>query len=273
MSRKVVSSIRGVVAVLTLNDAARRNALSRDMVRDFHAALDETAGARALVIAADGPAFCAGANIDDLRTGWMETADPALDPAVLFRRIDEDPRPVVCAVGGPAVGGGFELTLSSDIVVAAGKAWFALPELGHGVIPNTAVATLQRNVGFRRACEIVLTRRRIALDEAVAIGLVVRTVPAEELLDAATALAADIVATAPPGAIAAAKANLRGHAGTDWSRVLRSPVDVPKEEWQEGLDAFVERRSPDYSRFWDISASRTAHNYLSRCKTITGAPS
>jgi enoyl-CoA hydratase/carnithine racemase len=260
MTHKVLFSMHGNVAILTLNDAARRNVLSRDMVRDFHRALDESRaqGARAIVIDAQGTAFCAGANIEDLRTGWMESADPALDPAVLFRRIDQDPRPVVCAVGGPAVGGGFELTLCSDIVVASEKAWFALPELGHGVIPNTAVATLQRIVGFRRASDIVLTRRRLSPDEAVTLGLVTRIAPTNELLGEALALAGDMVATAPPGAIAAAKANLRAQAGTDWARVLSSPLEVPKSEWQEGLDAFAERRQPDYTRFWESSATQTA---------------
>jgi enoyl-CoA hydratase/carnithine racemase len=80
------------------------------------------------------------------------------------------------------------------------------------------------------------------------------------LLDKAVALARDIVAAAPPGAISAAKANLRAHAGTDWERVLRSPLDVPSAEWQEGLDAFAQRRAPDYSRFWEISASPTVHS-------------
>jgi enoyl-CoA hydratase/carnithine racemase len=255
---KVHFRMQGVVAVLTLNDGARRNALSREMVGDFHRALDASLaeGARALVIESTGAAFCAGANIDDLRSGWMEAADPARDPAMLFRRLDEESRPVVCAVAGPAVGGGFELTLCCDLVVAAPGTWFALPELGHGVIPNTGVAALQRIIGLRRTSDIVLTRRRISLDEAVGLGLVTRAVGMDELLDAALALARSAVEAAPPGAIAAAKAHLRRHAATDWARILASPLDVPKAEWQEGLDAFAERRLPDYTRFWEASAFR-----------------
>jgi enoyl-CoA hydratase/carnithine racemase len=255
---KVLFRMHGCVAVLTLNDAARRNALSRDMVRDFHRALDASRaeGARAIVVDSVGPAFCAGANIDDLRSGWMEAADPALDPAMLFRRLDEETRPVVCAVAGPAIGGGFELTLCCDLVVAAKEAWFALPELGHGVIPNTGVAALQRIVGMRRACDIVLTRRRVPLDEAMNLGLVTRAVGQDELLDAAVAMALCAVEGAVPGAIAAAKSHLRAHAAMDWARILSSPLDVPRAEWQEGLDAFTERRPPDYTRFWENSASR-----------------
>ena len=244
---KILLRMQGTVAVLTLNDAARRNALSRAMVRDFHRALDASRaeGARAIVIASTGPAFCAGANIDDLRTVWMEADDPATDPAMLFRRLDAETRPVVCAVQGAALGGGFELTLCCDLVVAGEGAWFALPELGHGVIPNTGLAALQRIVGLRRACDIVLTRRRVSADEAMQLGLVTRVVtPGDSTVDAA-----------PPGAIAAAKKHLRAHAATDWERVLSSPLDVPRAEWQEGLAAFTERRPPDYTRFWERAAS------------------
>ena len=260
ISDKVLFRMQGCVAVLTLNDAERRNALSRDMVRAFHRALDASRAeaARAIVVDSVGPAFCAGANIDDLRNGWMEAADPALDPAMLFRRLDEEPRPVVCAVAGAAAGGGFELTLCCDLVVATEKAWFALPELSHGVIPNTGVAALQRIVGLRRACDIVLTRRRIQCQEALDLGLVNRRAKPGELLNEALALAHSAVDAAPPGALAAAKTHLRGHAAMDWARVLSSPLDVPRAEWQEGLNAFTERRLPDYTRFWESAAAQTA---------------
>jgi enoyl-CoA hydratase/carnithine racemase len=257
---KVLFRMHGFVAVLTLNDVARRNALSRDMIRDFHRALDasRSKGARAIVINANGPAFCAGASIDDLRDGWMEAADPALDPAMLFRRLDEETRPVVCAVTGPAAGGGFELSLCADLVVAGQDAWFALPELGHGVIPNTGVAALQRIVGLRRACDLVLTRRRVHAEEAFGLGLVTRIAPAGEARNEALAMAHAIVDAAPPGAIAAAKANLRAHAAMDWAQVLRAPLEVPKAEWQEGLDAFTQRRPADYTRFWERAAARSS---------------
>jgi enoyl-CoA hydratase/carnithine racemase len=260
-TRKVLFRMEGFIGVLTLNDVPRRNALSREMVRDFHHCLDTSraAGARAIVIEGAGPAFCAGASIDDLRSGWMEAADPSLDPAMLFRRLDEETRPVVCAVGGPAVGGGFELTLCCDLAVAVQRAWFALPELGHGVIPNTAVAALQRIVGLRRASDLVLTRRRVGAEEAAALGLVTRIAAEETLLNEALDLARSTVDAAPPGAVAVAKANLRAHAATDWTRVLSAPLDVPHAEWQEGLDAFAERRPPDYTRFWETSGSRMSH--------------
>jgi enoyl-CoA hydratase/carnithine racemase len=250
---KVLFELRGHAALLTMNDPERRNALSREIVRGFFHALDRSleAGARAIVVAARGPAFCAGANIDDLRDGWMEGKDPSEDPALLFKRLSELDRPVVAAIQGPALGGGMELMLACDLVVASDAAWFAMPELGHGVIPNTALALLPRVVGQRRALDLILTRRRIPAHEALSFGLVNRVVSAGGVTDEALELVRAIVETSPPGALAAAKANLRVHAPVAWDRVLSSPKDVPKGEWQEGLDAFTERRAASFERFWN----------------------
>lgn len=250
---KVLFELRGHTALLTLNDPDRRNALSRDIVRGFFQGLDRSqeAGARAIVVAANGPAFCAGANIDDLRDGWMEGKDPSEDPALLFKRLSELDRPVVAAIQGPALGGGMELVLACDLAVASDAAWFAMPELGHGVIPNTALALLPRVVGQRRALDLILTRRRILAHEALSFGLVNRVVSAGGVAEEALELVRVIVETSPPGALAAAKANLRAHAPVAWDRVLSSPKDVPKSEWEEGLDAFTERRPASFERFWN----------------------
>ena len=240
------------IAVLTLNDPPRRNALSRASVSMLLELLgrSEADKAHAVVIAASGPAFCAGANIDDLREGWMSGAPDPTDPALLFRRLAEDSRPTIAAIQGGALGGGFELTLSCDLVVMGTEAYFALPELGHGVIPNTALARLHQVVGTRRAVELILTRRRLSGPDALQWGLANRLVPTAEVLSGAIDLARAIVQSTPPGAIGAAKRNLARHDETDWMRVVSSPRDVPPSEWREGLRAFDERRKPDYDKFW-----------------------
>jgi enoyl-CoA hydratase/carnithine racemase len=260
MSSKVLFEIRDRIALLTLNDPDRRNALSREIVRGLFQGLDTAieAGARAIVLAAHGQAFCAGANIDDLRNGWMEGKDPTEDPALLFKRFTESERPVIAAIHGPALGGGLELALSCDLAIAGDTAWFAMPELGHGVIPNTAAALLPRIVGMRTALDLILTRRRVAAPEALAIGLVNRVVPPEQALQEALALAHDIVAKVPPGALRAAKSNVQAHASVDWQRVLVSPLDVPSAEWQEGLDSFCEHRAPSFEPFWAKDAFNKA---------------
>lgn len=252
----VTFEMRGPVALLTLNDPARRNALSRALVGGLIGGVERSRreGARAVVIAANGPAFCAGANIDDLRNGWMEGASPDTDPVRLFRRLAEHDRVVIAAVHGAAVGGGFELTLACDLVVVEPGAFFALPELGHGVIPNTALDRLSRIVGSRRALDLILTRRRVGAEEAAALGLATRSVGTGEAVSYAVELAMMIVSHVPPGALGVAKATFNRHHESDWPAIAASLGEVPAGEWREGLDAFTERRRPDYERFWREAA-------------------
>lgn len=240
------------IAVIRLNDVQRRNALSRRMVGELFDAFDvsHVRQARAVVLAANGPSFCAGANIDDLRDGWMERADPTTDPALLFQRIVREERLVIGAVQGPAVGGGFELTLACDLVIAESNAWFMLPEVSRGVIPNTALALLPRIAGTRQALQLVLTGQRLLALEAMHRGIVNEVVETGEGVSHAVELAKRIVATAPPGALIAAKRHLHAHADYDWSRVVESVTDVPRPEWQEGLDAFTEKRPTNFERIW-----------------------
>ena len=165
----VAYSLDGVLAIIRLNDPRRRNALSKAIVSGVLAALDRAREdkARAIVITGTGRVFSAGANIDDLQAGWMDGTDEETDPTRLFRALVDSPRVVIAAVQGPAVGGGFELTLCCDLVVAADSAFFQLPELGLGVIPNTGLARLAQIIGLRRALDVILTRRRVGAAEAL----------------------------------------------------------------------------------------------------------
>jgi enoyl-CoA hydratase/carnithine racemase len=248
----VLFEIRDDVAIITLNDVAHRNALSRKLVQGMLDGLERSRAhnARAIVVNANGPVFCAGANIRDLLDGWMEPQDPGPNPIEVFQAFEAETRVVIAAVGGGAYGGGFELTMCCDLVVAGSEASFALPELGHGVTPNTGIPKLAQIVGRRKALELILTRRRVNAWEAHALGLVNAVVPAATLLESALALAHEIVDDVPPGAITAAKSDFRRHARVDWVAVRASGAQIPREEWQEGLDAFVEKRKPDFQRFW-----------------------
>ena len=127
-----------------------------------------------------------------------------------------------------------------------------MPELGHGVIPNTALARLHPVVGTRRAIELVLARRRLSGPEALQWGLANRVVQTDGVIPSAIDLALSIVRSAPQGAISTAKRNLVRHAETNWASVMSSPRDVPSAEWRERLRAFVERRKPNYNydKFW-----------------------
>lgn len=246
------SELLGPVLLLTLDDAAHRNALSRRIVRGFVDAIirSRSEGARAIVIAAAGSVFCAGANVNDLAGGWMAADEPETDPVTLFQTLAEEPRPVIAAVNGPAMGGGVELTLSCDVVVAEPDAFFSLPEIGLGVVPNTALARLGGIVGRRRALEMILSRRRVSAAEAVGIGLATRLAGPGEALPSALDFAGTIVAQVSPGALRVAKEIMRTYERTDWDSVRLSPTRVPQAEWQEGIRAFSERRKPDFDRFW-----------------------
>lgn len=220
--------LRENVSVIWLDHAPTRNALSRAIVTGIMESVERSRQdkARAIVIAGKGAAFCAGANINDLRDGWMNGEDEATDPVQLFRKLTEEPRVVVAAVHGGALGGGFELTLACDFVVAGPDAFFALPEVGVGVIPNSAAVRLRDMIGSRRALELILTRRRVKRDEAVALGLVNISVDTSDVVEKAVGFLRAIVESAPPGAIAAAKKLHHQSAQVDWNLVLSSLKNV-----------------------------------------------
>ncbi len=251
--------IEGQVGVITLASPERRNALSREIVGGVLDRLgsQEAASARAIVITGEGTAFCAGADIGDLlKAGWIDGKRDGPDPIDLFEAIGRDSRIVIAAVDGMALGGGFELMLSCDLAVASQEAVFALPELGHGVIPNTAVWRLGRLASPRVMLDLAATGRRMAAAEAASLHLVTSIVPAGTARQAAVALAASIVGRAPPGALTAMKRGLAEAAPVDWQAVRRALQRVPAAEWQEGLGSFSERRPPNYEQFWGNDAYR-----------------
>jgi len=247
---RVHFSLRGHIGVLTMGDTEHFNALSPPQVAAFLKAIEESRVARALVIVSAAKHFCAGADIKEFLKGDLldpKRPAPETSPVNLFRALIDDPRPVIAAVDGLAMGGGVELTLACDLVLVTDKARFALPELGLGLIPRTALARLVEVIGRRKALELILTRRRISADEAVALGLANQRV--ENALEAAVKMAEEII-TAPPAAIAAVKRNLGRVPPADWEAVHALLADLDPAEWREGLTAFAEKRTPDFERFW-----------------------
>lgn len=247
-------SLHGAVALLTLNVPERRNCISSALVGDLHAALDDprVEACRAIVITGAGATFCAGADISDLlNKGWLEGKSRETAPMGVFRRLRESAKVTIAAVNGMALGGGVELMLSMDLAVACDDATFSLPEIAHGVMPNTALALLPAIVGQRRALEWILTRRVVAADEALACGLVSQLTDRAGVVAAALSLAERIVADSPPDAIAQVKSSLNRHAHIDWEEVDASLQRLAPAQWREGLGAFTQRRAPDYTPFWD----------------------
>lgn len=252
---RVAFGKHGHVGVLTMQDTQHHNALAPAQVDALLQGLERSKaeGARALVIVSADKHFCAGADIRELLKG--DLLDPRIPPAhnapmMLFRALLEDPRPVILGIDGLAMGGGLEMTLVADLVLATPRARFGLPELGLGVLPRTALARLPEIVGHRKAMELILTRRVLDAAEAQAIGLVNRLVPPEELLDTAIAVGEGIV-TAPPAAVSAAKRTLGRVDPADWKAIHETLGRMDPREWREGFTAFLEKRKPEYDAFWD----------------------
>jgi len=198
----------GGVVTLTINRPEKRNALNLALVRRAHAVLDELAGddgIRALIlIGAGDKAFVAGADIAELKDRGAAESLMGINSR-LFRKVEEFPVPVVAAIRGWALGGGMELAMACDIRVAAESARFGQPELNLGILPAAGgMYRLPSLVGIGHAKDLVLTGRIIDAKEALAIGLVSRVVPDDELLAEANH-AAEAVAGMPRMASTLAK--------------------------------------------------------------------
>lgn len=252
----------GNIAILWMADDARRNALSTMLVQQMVNALAETRkdGVRAIIIASDQKLFCAGADLRDvLDNGWLasETAhEKCITPLDLFEAIESDHRLIFAAVDGLALGGGVELCLACDMMVAGVNARFQLPELGFGVIPNTAIARLPQITGARVAAELILTGRRIDAEEAARLGLASTLAGEEGPVARALEMAEAICSSKPPAALTAVKRGLARQ--PDWAETREMLALLDRAEWQEGTSAFLGKRAPDFERFWEDLSGENA---------------
>ncbi|WP_438016506.1 enoyl-CoA hydratase-related protein [Sorangium sp. So ce315] len=248
---------RGAVAVLTIDRADRRNALSRDALLAFGRLGRELADdpeVRAIVITGAGDkAFCAGA---DLKERQGMSPDDVRRQVGLYRTelgvLARSPKPVVAAINGVAFGGGLELALICDLRVAAPHAELALPETSLGIIPGAGgTQRLPRVVGEARAKEMILLGRRLTAPEALAWGLVNRVSPeGAPVVDDAIAWIEPIASGAPIAQAAALRAIEDGYdvpleLGLEIERVHYDET-LRSEDRLEALRAFAEKRKPVY---------------------------
>lgn len=186
--------VEGSTAVLTLDDPERRNVLSAALVREIVGAFDTLEAdpaVRAVVVTGAGPAFCAGADLADLRAAAAGDASGVMVVYEGFLRVARSPLPTIAAVNGAAVGAGLNLALACDVRVAAESAWFDTRFLKLGIHPGGGHTwMLDRLVGPQTAAAMVLFGERLDGASAVAKGLAHRCVPDGDLLPAATGLAA-----------------------------------------------------------------------------------
>ncbi|WP_437316093.1 enoyl-CoA hydratase-related protein [Sorangium sp. So ce385] len=248
---------RGAVAVLTIDRADRRNALSRDALLAFGRLgreLVDDPEVRAIVITGAGDkAFCAGA---DLKERQGMSPDDVRRQVGLYRTelgvLARSPKPVIAAINGVAFGGGLELALICDLRVAAPHAELALPETSLGIIPGAGgTQRLPRVVGEARAKEMILLGRKLAAAEALAWGLVNRVSPeGTPVVDDAIAWIEPIASGAPIAQAAALRAIEDGYdvpldLGLEIERVHYDET-LRSEDRLEALRAFAEKRKPVY---------------------------
>lgn len=242
------------VALVTLDRPEALNALSFDLVDQLAhvlAALDADPSCRAIVLTGSGRAFAAGADILELapQTSASLRDGHRFD---VWDRLWAVGLPVIAAVRGVALGGGCELAMSCDMIIAAEDAKFGQPEIKLGVMPGVGgTQRLTRAIGKARAMEMVLTGEPIDARLAMSFGLVNRVVPSDATVDAALELAARI-ATMPPLAVRAAKAAVRSAHEDALKAGLAAERDAffrlfDTADQAEGMAAFTEKRTPTWS--------------------------
>jgi crotonobetainyl-CoA hydratase len=199
--------------------------------------------------------FCAGWDLKAAAAGEEVDADHGPGGFAGLTELHHRSKPVIAAVNGLALGGGFELALAADLVVAVEHAEFGLPETGLGIIPDAGgVLRLPRRLPRALALELLLTGRRLTADEALERGLANQVVPADQLLSAAHALAARVVRSAPLAVAAVLEVIAATEAGSVEAgyRLMRSgrltayPAMLGSEDAREGPAAFTERRPPEW---------------------------
>ncbi len=246
--------VRNRIAVITLARPERLNAMNLAMWDELSRVCDVVAGrwpdeVRAAVFAAEGTAFCVGGDIDDFGTLTTESARTGYlrDVLDLYARIEALPVPTVAAVHGLALGGGCELTLVCDIVVADETAVFGLPETRIGLFPGVGVARGARQLNAHALKYLTFTGDRVDVARAAAMGLVDEVVAEGEALRRAEEVAGAIAAGAPR-AIAAAKAIINAGSPRGYADSLDTiPQLMGTADHAEGLAAFAGRRSPEFS--------------------------
>lgn len=246
----------GGVATLTLNRPAARNALSHALMAaltEALAAIGQDDAVRAVVIAANGPAFCAGHDLREMRATPTEAAHRAtFDACVrLMTAIVRLPKPVIAQVHGIATAAGCQLVATCDLAVAADGARFATPGVAIGLFCSTPMVALSRTVPRKAALEMLFTGDAIDAAEALRIGLINRIVPAELLAEETAALARRIAARSPL-TLALGKAAFYRQADLPLDAAYADAAEVMTRNMlthdaAEGIDAFLARRDPVWS--------------------------
>lgn len=247
---------RDGIVLLTLNRPEAHNAVSNALAIELAERLDAIGQRRDLrsviVTGAGERAFCSGADLKERRD--MDPDQKWAQRTRLFRvnqAIWRLPQPVIAAIHGYCMGGGFELALFCDFRIATPEAVFSFPEMSLGAYPGAGgPMMLPRVIGRARAKEILFSARRVPAEEALELGIVEWVVPHDQLLPRAFALAGSFKASSPLGTAAVKRlvnqgTDLHLDAASDLNDALRRPLEATRD-YDEGIRAFFEKRKPDF---------------------------
>ncbi len=247
----------GALAILTLNRPDKRNAISAQMIEDLLAALgacEQNAAVRVVILTGAGKAFCAGMDLEGLRSLASQSHEQNLEDsrrmARLFRRLYDFPKPLIAAVNGAAIAGGTGIATLCDFTLAVPDAKFGYTEVRIGFIPALVSVFLCRQIGEKRARDLLLTGRLFDAPEAQQLGLVNEIVEPAKLLDRARELAAALLANSP-ASLARTKALLSNSARDALDRDIELAIQAnaairSTADFREGLVAFLEKRTPKW---------------------------
>jgi len=261
MNFPVLTSLENGVLQLTMNRPQKRNALSVAMIAGLRCALDEAANnkqVRVIVLAANGPAFCAGHDLEEMADarahedgGRVYYHEVMGDSANLMQAIVSHPRPVIADIRGMASAAGCQLVASCDLAIASENALFATPGVNIGLFCSTPMVALSRNISNKHAMEMLLTGDMISARRAEQIGLV-NQVAAENNMDEAVDSMAAKIASKSTMTIETGKSAFYAQAEMDLGEAYRYTVGVMaqnmmKNDACEGTTAFVEKRKPKWT--------------------------
>lgn len=244
---------QGNIAIVRLNRPDKLNAINMEMVQDFvnvFNELEKDKEVKVVIVTGNGRAFCAGADVNEMLN--MPIEDIArVGHMPMWERLRSFRKPVIAALNGLAVGGGLELAMACDIIIAAESASVGQPEINLGIMPGAGgTQRLTRTIGKYKAMEMVLTGKTISAWEAYRRGLAAKVVPDEALLDEAIKLAKEIASKSGFAVEEAKEAVNKAlettlQQGLDFER-RNFYLTVVSEDGKEGMKAFVEKRKPNW---------------------------
>src|SRR5690349_7738010 len=247
----------GEVATITLNRPDKRNAISFQLVEELMAALSEIESSSALVaiLTGAGKAFCAGMDLEELKSLLGKTHDENVKDsarmAAIFRRLYEFPKPTIAAVNGAAIAGGTGLATMCDFTLAVPEAKFGYTEVRIGFVPAIVSSILVWQVGHKLARDLLLTGRLFDAAEAHRLGLVNEVVAPEKLMDRARELAGQLLENSP-SSVRATKKLINSFISKQLDQQIADAIEDNARirttaDFREGISSFLEKRKPRWS--------------------------